>query len=98
MGIFDKKKSISKEELKSTLRRDPGIIPQTGGKKYYQRDRDKMARELFGPKYGSQISKDDFRRRVHELQSVQKSAKTPVERKSVDEQIRYIKKQAGKNI
>ena len=98
MGIYDKKQSISREELKSTFRRDRGIIPGTGGKKYYQPEREKTARELFGPKYGSQISKSDYRSKINELRSAQKSAKTPGERKSINEQIRYLKNQAGKNL
>ena len=98
MGIFDKKRSISKEDLKSVLREDRGIIPKTGGKKYSERERQKMSRKLFGPEYGSEIDKNDWRRRMGKLASEKKEAKTPEERRNVEENIRYLKEIGGKRV
>jgi len=98
MGIFDKKRSVSREELKSAFRKDRGVIPRTGGKKYSERERQKMSRGLFGSKYGSEISKNDWRSRMRELGSEKRKAKTPGEKQSIDEKIRYYKEAGGKRV
>ncbi len=98
MGIYDKKKSISRKELKSTLKKHHGRIPETGGKKYYNEQRSSMTKDIFGSKYGSQISKGEYRRAVRDLESTRKSAKTRGERAGIDQKIRYLKNIGGKNI
>ena len=98
MGIFDKKQSISKQELKSVFKKDRGMIPKTGGKKYFQREREKMIEEIFRPKYGSQISKQDYRRAIRDLESAKKNFKTPNEKSVLEEKIRYLKESGGKLI
>lgn len=98
MGIYDKKKSISRKELKSTFKKHHGRIPETGGKKYYRKQRSSMTKEIFGSKYGSQISKGEYRRAVRGLESTKKSAKTRSERAKIDQKIRYLEDIGGKNI
>lgn len=98
MGIFDKRRSISRRELSSTLRRHHGRIPGTGGKKYYQREREKMTKEVFGPKYGSQISKQEYQRAVRDLETAQRGAKTREERLRIDQKIRYLKELGGRRV
>jgi len=98
MGIYDKKKSISRKELKSTFKKHHGRIPETGGKKYYHEQRSSMTRDIFGSKYGSQISKGEYRRAVRDLESTRKSAKTRGERADIDQKIRYLKDIGGKKI
>lgn len=98
MGIFDKRKSISRRELESAIKKDKGIIPGTGGKKYHERERQKMSKELFGSKYGSEIDKNDWRHRMRELDSEKRKAKTPGEKRSIDEKIRYYKEAGGKRV
>lgn len=98
MGIFDKKKSISREEFKTTLRKDSGIIPKTGGKKYSERERQAMSRGLFGSKYGGVIDKNDWRSKMRELDYDKRKAKTPGEKRSIEETIRYLKEKGGKRV
>ena len=97
MGIFDDKKSISRKKLRSTLKKDRGVIPQTGGKKYHSKQRDKMARGLFSPKYGSKISKSEYGKMISDLEGSRRAAKTPKERRSIDQKVRYLREKGGKD-
>ena len=75
MGIFDKRKSIPRKELKSTLGKHHGRIPGTGGRKYHHQQRSKMTREVFGPRYGSQIDKHEYKRALRGLESNKRACK-----------------------
>jgi hypothetical protein len=68
MGIFDKKKSVTRQELRSALRKDSGLI-KGGEGKYSSKERERMGKEVFGPKYGSKISKLDYQRAIRELEN-----------------------------
>ncbi len=98
MGLFDKKKSISRDELISAFRKNSGEIPKSGGKKFYQREREKIARGIFGLEYGSEISKEDFRDALRNLERAKKSAKSEQEKENIENQIRFLKKIGGKGI
>lgn len=98
MGIFDKRKSIPRKELRGALGKHSGSIPGTGGRKYYQRERERMGREVFGRKYGGQISKNDYRRALRDLESKRAKTKTRREKIKIDEKIRYLRELGGKNI
>ena len=97
MGIFDDKKSISRKKLKSTLRKDRGVIPQTGGKKYHSQQRDEMAKGLFGPKYGSKISKNEYGKMIRNLEASKGSVKTSQDRRAIDQKVRYLREKGGKD-
>lgn len=96
MGIFDKEKSISRKDLKDILRKDRGMIPGGGGRRYTISEKSRMEREVFGPQYGSNISKDDFRRAVQGLELGKLSAKSDSEKKEIEKKIKYLKKLGGK--
>lgn len=98
MGLFDKKKLISRRELKSFFRRDRGTIPGTGGKRYHRGERTRITRELFGAKYGSEISKSEYRKVVRDLKSAGKEAKSPTEKTRINRKIDYLRRIGGKNI
>lgn len=98
MGIYDKRKSISRRELKSTLKKHHGRIPQSGGRKYHRGQRSKMTGELFGSKYGSQIDKHEYRRAVRDLQTSKRNAKTPRQKAAIDRRIKYLEEFGGKNV
>lgn len=98
MGIYDKRKSISRRDLKSTFGEHHGRIPQTGGRKYHHRQRSKMTEQVFGSKYGSQIDKHEYRRAVQDLQASRRNVKTVREKVAIDRQVRYLKELGGKNI
>ena len=98
MGIYDKRRSISRKELKSAFKKDRGTIPGTGGKKYYEKERAGMTGEVFGRKYGSEISKSEYRKAVRDLKFARRGAKTPTEKIRINKKIDYLKKLGGKNI
>jgi len=98
MGIYDKRRSISRRELGSTLRKHHGKIPRTGGKKYFQRERDKMTKEVFSQKYGSQIDKHEYKRAVRDLESGKRAAKSSEEKTKIDEKVRYLKDLGGRDV
>jgi len=95
MGIFDKKQSVSRKELKDTFRRDSGIIPRTGGKKYYEAERKGMVDKAFSKKYGSQISRGDFRGAIRDLGTAKRQAKTFHEKREIEKRIGYLKRTGG---
>ena len=96
MGIFEQKKEFSRGELKDTLRKDSGAIPKTGGKKFYEADRKKMEQDVFGSKYGSQISKNDYRSAVSQLERDKAKAENPQDKTAIGQKIEYLKRLGGK--
>lgn len=98
MGIFDKRKSISRRELGTTIRKHHGRIPGTSGKKYYQRERDKMTKEVFSQKYGTQIDKHEYKKAIRGLESGKRDVKSSEEKRKIDEKIKYLKDLGGRNI
>ena len=60
MGLFDKKDSVSRKEMRSSLRRSSISRIGTGGKKYTRKERVGFEKELFPNKYGKEISKKEF--------------------------------------
>lgn len=98
MGLYDKRRSLSRRELKGTLRKHSGRIPGTGGKKYPRAQREGMTKDVFGRKYGSQISKDDYRGALRDLRSAKKVLKDRRARAEIDQKIRYLRELGGKNL
>lgn len=98
MGIFDKKRSIPIRDLKETIRRDKGRIPGTGGRSYLRPEREKVLRETFGTKYGSDISKQDYRTAIRSLGSSARKTKDSAERTRIKNRISYLKGLGGKKI
>lgn len=94
MGLFGKNKSISRLDLKSKFRRDRGVI-KGGEGKYSYAERDKLARETFGHKYGSEISRDDYKRAIRGLER-EKNRTGYAHREKIDDKIKYLK-QMGEN-
>jgi len=83
MGIYDKRKSVSRIELRKTLRTSRRIS-RTGGKRYTAKEVEAMHKEVFSPKYGSNISRQDYRRAISGLKRSQK--------------IDYLKDLGGRNV
>lgn len=94
MSIFEEKDSVSREELKKALGRDSGIIPKTGGEKFYQEKREGL-RNVFSQKYGSSISKQDFKSAVKELENARNKSDNPNEKKDLGKQVDYLKRMGG---
>lgn len=94
MGIFEKRNSLSRGELRDSLRRDSGIIPKTGGQKFSQDERENL-RNVFGSKYGGEISKDDFKSAVRDMERLKGSSQNPNEKRELERQIDYLKRVGG---
>jgi len=97
MGIYDKKSSITRKELKNTLRTSRRILG-TGGKKYTAKEAEAMHKEVFNPKYGSNISRQDYRRAIAGLKRSRSRMTTDEERKALDQKIDHLKDLGGRNI
>ena len=95
MGLFDKRKSIPRRDLLSHLRKDRGSVPGTGGRRFGQKERMGLGKEVFGPKYGSDISRNDYRRAVRELSSRKAQTKDIKQRTEIERQVRYLKRMGG---
>jgi len=104
MGLFDDKKEVSRKELRATLKRSSMTIPGTGGKKYTRRERAGFEKELFSSKYGSRISKRDYKSALESLRksrfkSVPDEGKmrrrTTAEKRSIESKRRFMKNIGG---
>jgi len=98
MSLFDKKKSFSRREFRDALSKDAGTIPGSGGQRYSGSEREKMGREIFGQKYGSNISKDDYRKAVQGLESAKRKTENRSEKGAIDRKIKYLRGLGGKNL
>jgi len=104
MGLFDDKKEVSRKELRDTLKKSSMSIPGTGGKKYTQRERAGLEKELFSPKYGSRISKGDYKSALESLRRSKSRSvldkgktrrRTTVEKRSIESKRRFMKNIGG---
>jgi len=95
MGIFDKKKSMSRPEFKERFLRDRGKNPGST-RNYRRRERQQLAKE-FGPKYGSEISTFDYRQKIRELGNAGRNSKTSAEKKVFEDKIKILKNLGGKS-
>ncbi len=95
MGIYDKKSEISKQELRSSFKKDSGRIPGTGGKNYDSSQRYKIEKEIFGERYGDVIDRNEYRRAIMRLESKKNAAKTSEEKTRIRQKIDYLKSVGG---
>ncbi len=93
MSFFNEKKSLSRRDLRKKLKRDKGVIPGTGGKRFSSRERENLSRDVFGSKHGSNISKRDAESAIRDLERQKQSADSPEEEESIDQKIRYLEDQ-----
>jgi hypothetical protein len=93
-GLFGKKQSLSREELRREFLRAGSSVP--GGGMFSSRERVKMEKELFPErKYGGQVSKMEYSKRLRGLGMEKYKARTDAERIKIDRQIRFLKKMGG---
>lgn len=95
MGLFDKKDSVSRQEMRSALRRSSIIKPGTGGGKYTEKERMTIEKELFPSEYGGQISKKDYNDALSSIERG-KAGKSFGERREIQRKIDALKKFGGK--
>ncbi len=94
MGLFDEKKSYSRPGLKDTLGRTSRPIPGTGGKRFSQGQREGLVKG-FSSKYGSEISKQDYRGAISDLKREKNRAETRQEKRQIEEKVQFLKKIGG---
>lgn len=106
MGLFDDKKEVSRKELKTALKKSPMAIPGTGGKRYTRKERASFEKELFSPKYGSRISKGDYKIALENLRKSRFESvldkdkgkmrkRTAAEKRSIESKRRFMKNIGG---
>lgn len=95
MPIFNKKDAVSRSELRSALRRDSGRI-RGGEGKFSVSEREKMSNDIFGPKYGGEISKLDFKRAIRDLENQRGRTKDTGKKEMIDDKIKYLKQMGGR--
>lgn len=71
------------------------MIPKTGGQKFSRGEREKLEKDVFGQKYGSQISKNDYRGAVKELRNAENKAQDPKQKGELDKKINYLRRIGG---
>lgn len=103
-SIFQGKERLTRTEFRERLRKASPVIPGTGGKGMYTKEkRVSLEREAFPPgefhKYGRYnyryIRPQDFRGRIKGLQKQRFYAKKQEQRIKIEREIRYLKKIGG---
>ncbi|MCD6550023.1 hypothetical protein J7K24_00570 [bacterium] len=100
MSLFEKKKEISREELREKLREAPSKVPTgsswiTSSERFEEKERVGLEKEVFGKKYGSYISKEEYKKALRELEEKKIRAKTSQEKLEIERKIRYLKEFGG---
>lgn len=96
MGIFGGRQQISRRDFRQSLRKAPARIPGAGGKMYSLKQRIAMEKEIFGAKYGSHVSRQEYQKRLRILGKEKYRTKATGEKIRIDRQIRYLKELRGK--
>ena len=96
MGLFNnKKKSVSRSEMRTALRRSTIARPGTGGKKYTRKERIAFEKKLFPRGYGGQISKGEYGSALDDMKK-SKTGKSFGKRREIQREINALKKFGGK--
>ncbi len=96
MSIFNKKKGITRPELREILKKSSPYIPGAGGRMYSLQQRMKMEKEMFPhSRFSSHISEIEVKRRLRELRTERHRAKTSQERVGTDRKIRFLQDITG---
>lgn len=92
--FFGPKGSISRSEFREKLRKAAPEIPLSS--RWMTRERREALEKKFSyGKYGPDISRDDIKGLIKELQQAKTEAKTYNEREEIDRTIRWLKKTTG---
>lgn len=91
---FGKDGYLTRSELREKLRKAPYEIPNSA-KWFTRKERVSIERELFGGKYGTHITSQEYRERLRELEREKLRAKTAKEKLNIDRKRRLLKKLGG---
>ena len=100
MSLFDKRKEIPREELREKLREASPKVPTgsswiTSSERFDEKERVGLEKEVFGKKYGSFISREEYKKALRELEQKKFRAKSSQEKLDIERKIRYLKKFGG---
>ena len=95
MGLFDKRREIPQRELKNIVRNSSGRIPGSGGKRFSRLEREKIVRDVFGSRYGSIISKDDYRIALRNLEREKRKVTDKKKREEIEKKFRFLDELGG---
>ena len=90
--LFEEEESLSRPELREKFKECTEPIPGTGGKKLPPKERARLEKEVFGPKYGSQISERDWKGGLRELKISGRRTVDPAERRKTIGKYKLLKK------
>lgn len=90
--LFEGEESLSRPELREKFKECTEPIPGTGGKKLPSRERAKLEKKVFGPKYGSEISERDWKGGLRELKTRRNRTTDSAERREITGRYRLLKK------
>jgi len=97
MSLFGEKKQISRRDLRKKLRSSSSYIPNkslwtSSGETYNEKERVEIEKDVFGKKYGSYISKPEYKKAIRELESKKHKTRNNKEKFKIDRKIRYLEK------
>ena len=95
MGLFNKRDSVSRAELRTALRKSSITKPGTGGKKYTEKERMALEKKLFPREYGGEISKEEYGGALEDMRRG-KMGKSFGERREIQRKIDALKKFGSK--
>lgn len=95
MGIYEKRRSISRPALKRYLKREaPRRLPGTRIR-ITPSKRMKIEKEVFGKKYGHHITRQEFQKKIRHLEKEKHRTHTPTEMRDLRRRITYLKEIGG---
>jgi hypothetical protein len=88
--------SLSRRELRSRLRKAPSRVSSgsswtSSSRRFDEKERVKLGKDVFGKKYGNYISKSEFKDAMKKLDRAKIKAKSSQERKKIETQKRFLK-------
>lgn len=100
MSLFGKKEQISRRDFRKKLRGSSSRIPSksswtSSGETYNKKERVEIEKDVFDKKYGSYISKSEYKKVIQELEGKKYEAKSSKEKFKIDRKIRYLEKLDG---
>lgn len=87
--------SLSRRELKSRLRKAPSRVSSgsswtTSNRRFSEKERVKLEKDIFGKKYGSHITKSEYKDAIKDLSQAKIKAKSTQERKKIETRKRFL--------
>lgn len=92
--FFGEEGHLSRSELREKLRKASPEIPGSS-KQFTKEQRIALEKEIFGKEYGDYITREEYQRRLRELEQEKYKAKKTEEKITIDRKIRYLKKLRG---